>query len=412
MARELREGIRALEPATSAALGILALASGIYTYIGVKSLLDGSSAFSNFAAFAYSSAVSVAIYVFWSYILKFLPLLKTGDSKLKMVAAMFIGSAAIVAMSSWLNAAALAGSAAVEQHLAVTVEKYQAALEQTQENALAAQGLLPDIRIAAKRFGELAKKERTEGALTGTSGSGTVVQALGQMAGELESIEKQIVDSRAAVESLYTQAGQHLKRMRELVAGQGAVAKRSIEFAEESVQIAGLIAELKQTSVAPAVKRVALDLGRAFVPPAPDARSASVRAAQSMVVENVRLAITSQSAALTTAADQVLEAPAVLAPRFTPISTAEAVLVYWDSFIPSWAGAVSIDLLPAVIVLILWAVMGAIRSHEDPLPSDSSMTLRDMEAALDALHRIELKRALIRDSENPDGAEDEVDPSK
>jgi hypothetical protein len=30
----------------------------------------------------------------------------------------------IVAMSSWLNAAALAGSAAVEQHLAITLEDY------------------------------------------------------------------------------------------------------------------------------------------------------------------------------------------------------------------------------------------------------------------------------------------------
>lgn len=50
-------------------------------------------------------------------------------------------------MSSWLNAAVLAGSAAIEPHLANTVEGYQEALQQTHENALAAQGYLPDIRI-------------------------------------------------------------------------------------------------------------------------------------------------------------------------------------------------------------------------------------------------------------------------
>jgi hypothetical protein len=47
-----------------------------------------------------------------------------------------VGSLAIVAMSSWLNAAALAGSAAVEQHLERAVRDYQTALEQAHDIAL------------------------------------------------------------------------------------------------------------------------------------------------------------------------------------------------------------------------------------------------------------------------------------
>ena len=61
---------------------------------------------------------------------------------------MAVGSAMIVAMSSWLNAAALAGSAAVEQHLAVTLEDYTADLDQAHGNALGALSLLPDIQRA------------------------------------------------------------------------------------------------------------------------------------------------------------------------------------------------------------------------------------------------------------------------
>ena len=41
--------------------------------------------------------------------------------------------------------------------------------------------------------------------------------------------------------------------------------------------------------------------------------------------------------------------------RFQSLSTAEAVLRYAADFIPSWAGAISIDLMPAVLVLILFA---------------------------------------------------------
>lgn len=396
MARELRHDLSSLEPMTSSALGILALTSGIYTYIGVKGLLDGSSGLSAYAAIAYSVAVSVGIYVFWTYILKFLPAMRQTNLRLRMVLAMMAGSVAIVAMSSWLNAAALAGSAAVEQHLAFTVEKYQEALEHTHENALAAQGLLPDIRIASSRFNKLAAREQSEGALTGTSGAGTVVQALTQMAGELSSLEKQIVASRENVASLYTQAGNHLRRMRELVAAQGGVSDRSIEFAEQSVQVAGIIAELKQSSVAPAVKRVAEDLGRAFVAPVADGGSEEVRQTQMEVVGSVQKSISEQSKALTAAAESVLNNPEVAAPRFTPISTAEAVLLYWENFIPSWAGAIAIDLLPAVLVIVIWVVQTAIREYEDPLPIEETMTLREMEAALDALARIEKKSHYAR----------------
>ena len=74
---------------------------------------------------------------------------------------MVVGSAMIVAMSSWLNAAALAGSAAVEQHLAVTLEDYTADLDQAHGNALGALSLLPDIQRAVGALRQ-ARRRRAE----------------------------------------------------------------------------------------------------------------------------------------------------------------------------------------------------------------------------------------------------------
>ena len=392
MARELKKGITDLSTTTSAALGILALASGVYTYIGVKGLLDGSNALTAGAAIAYSIAVSVGIYVFWTYMLRFFPLLRSTHRRVEMLLAMIVGSAAIVAMSSWLNAAALAGSAAVEQHLAEIVEDYQEALEQAHENALAAQGLLPDIRIAASNFDSLAADEAQGGALTGTSGSGTVVQLLSQISGQLRALDAQITSSKDSVDSLFEQGTAHLRRMRELVASQGAVDQRSIAFAEEAVQIAAIISELKQTSVAPAVKRAAEDLARSFIAPAPGGGTADLRTRQAGVIEGVRSAINEQSLRLSQAAETVLARPEVTVPRFTPISTAEAVLLYAGDFIPSWAGAISIDLMPGVIVFILFIVQSAIRTYEDPMPIEETMTLKEMQTAMAALRRIEQER--------------------
>ena len=65
--KELEGHLAWLDTFTPAALGVLAIASGVYTYLGVTSLLEDTGAMSFFAAVAYSVAVSVGIFVSWSY---------------------------------------------------------------------------------------------------------------------------------------------------------------------------------------------------------------------------------------------------------------------------------------------------------------------------------------------------------
>ena len=43
MSIALRQGIKQLEVTTRVTLAVLALASGVYTYLGVRSILDGSA---------------------------------------------------------------------------------------------------------------------------------------------------------------------------------------------------------------------------------------------------------------------------------------------------------------------------------------------------------------------------------
>eukprot|EP01035_Chromulina_nebulosa_P034950 gene34950-46955_t len=157
----------------------------------------------------------------------------------------------IVAMSSWLNASALAGAAAIQQHLAITVQNYTRDLDTANTNAIAAQGLLPDIQLASTRFAKLADAERA-GSLTGTSGSGTVVQLLTQMSGQLDALGQEVQASGKRVTALFEQGGKHLAKMRELISDRGPISTRSDAFASESLALMGVIANLQQTSVASA----------------------------------------------------------------------------------------------------------------------------------------------------------------
>ena len=388
MANDLRKARTGLETLTGATLAILALASGVYTYLGVRELLNGSTSVVFFGAVIYSVAVSVGIFGFWSYLMRFLPHVRTAKARRGLFFAMALGSAMIVAMSSWLNAAALAGGAALEQHLANTTERYQQTLEQAHDNALAAQSLLPDIQIASQRFERLAQEEASTGALTGTSGSGTVVQLLTQMARQLQTLAGEIEGSREPTEERFEEGGKHLSAMRRLVSQSGPVAARANAFAEEAVELAGTITALSQTSIAPAVKRAAEDLSRSFIAPVADGSTQDLAARQTDVVGRVERSVKEQSDALAAAADEILARPAVQPVRFTPLSAPEAVLLYARDFLPSWAGAISIDLLPAVLIVILCIVQIAIR-EEDGEHGEDEVTASQMMQAVRLYRRLE-----------------------
>ena len=213
-----------------------------------------------------------------------------------------------------------------------------------------------------------------------------------QMSGQLDGLGQEVQASAKRVSALYEQGGKHLAKMREMISDRGPIATRSDGFAAELLALMGVIANLQQTSVAPAVKRAATSLTSSFIAPAASGRNADLADRQTAVVGKVEGAIAQQAASLSDAADKILAMPRVEPVRFQPMSPAEAVLRYAGDFIPSWAGAISIDLMPAVLVLILCVVHAAIRREGLPAASASSVTVGEMLAALQMAREVEQAR--------------------
>ena len=394
MSSALREGVQRLEIMTRVTLGVLALASGVYTYLGVRDLLNGNATIVFFAAVIYAVAVSIGIYAFWTFLIRFLPHVTERKSRGLLFGCMALGSVMIIAMSAWLNASALAGAAAIQQHLAVSVQAYTRDLDRAHSNVLAVQSLVPDIQMAATRFSKLAEAERG-GSLTGTSGSGTVVQLLTQMSTQLENLAKEVTASGERAKTFYEQGGKHLAKMRELVSSRGPINERSDAFGAEAMSLMGVIASLQQTSVAPAVKRAADGLASGFIAPAAGGRG-DLADRQTSVVGKVESAVAAQSAALSAAADKILQEKRVEPERFQPLSTAEAVIRYAGDFLPSWAGAISIDLMPAVLVLIFCVVQANIRREGQPEAGAATMSAADILTALRLAREVENANAVVR----------------
>lgn len=388
-ARELSKHLQWLDSFTGAALGVLSAASGIYTYLGVRSLLDDTGAWTTFAALSYSIAVSVGIFVFWSYMLRLLPAVRSAASKLGLFLSMGLGCVAIIAMSSWLNAAALAGAAAVEQHLAHTVQNYQSALERTHSNAIAGQSLARDVARVRETFDGLSQQE-AGGDLSGIAGRGAVFRLLTQKSDELQGLEEQIAAQDRAVSQAFDQGNAILSRMRALSVEPGAIEGRSVRFAEEAVRLSGIIAELRQLNVAPLVNRAAVDLRDSVVLPDLDATSAEGRTAQQATIASVMGLLADRAETLTLASNEVLALPEAEEIEYTPLSAADAVIRYAGNFVPSWAGAIAIDLLPAVLVFILMVTQSAIRGGLGAHSVEETMTVSELRAALAAARALDI----------------------
>lgn len=409
-AKELEGHLAWLDTFTPAALGVLAIASGIYTYLGVSTLLEDTGAMRFFAAVAYSVAVSVGIFVFWSYMIRLLPSMRSAGGFIGLTVSTIVGSLAIIAMSSWLNAAALAGSAAVEQHLARTVQDYQAALEQAHEIALSGQALGREVQRAQEAFEALANQER-DGQLSGAAGEGAVFRVLSQKSDELRNLQDQIAQQQPLIEQAFDEGNAILGRMRALTVGAGPVDQRSVAFSEESVRLAGIISNLNQYSVAPLVARAAGDLPASVVLPDLDGRNPAIRDAQSATIASVLNALDQRSQTLRRAADEVLAMQPPLETAYNPISSADAVIRYAGNFVPAWAGAIAIDLLPAVLVFVLAITQAAIRSGRDGLSIEETLTLADLKAAISAMRDVEQAMGAADAEIRRRGAPDDPDPA-
>jgi hypothetical protein len=113
-------------------------------------------------------------------------------------------------------------------------------------------------------------------------------------------------------------------------------------------------------------------------------------------VSQVQQAVAAQSKALSAAADKILNDKPVEPARFVPLSPPEAILRYAGDFIPSWAGAISIDLLPAVLVIILAVAHAGIRREGTPVATLTSMSASDLITAIRLVREVEAEQDVAR----------------
>jgi hypothetical protein len=293
------------------------------------------------------------------------------------------------------------------------VQEYQASLEQSHTIAVSAQGLERDVARVRQSFEDLSEQEAT-GNLSGLAGRGAVFRVLRQKSEEMRGLETQIASQAPLVQAAFAEGNAILSRMRSLTVEPGPVEARSVLFSEEAVRLAGIITTLRQLSVAPLVARAAQDLSASVVLPELDGRTADNRSEQSATIASVLTVLAQRADTLRVAAEAVIAMPAPADTTYTPISAADAVIRYAGNFVPSWAGAIAIDLLPMVLVFIVAITQAAIRQGRGRAGVEDTLTMSEFRAALSTVRDVELalQRAEPGAAREPPPAKPKFQPLK
>ena len=115
----------------------------------------------------------------------------------------------------------------------------------------------------------------------------------------------------------------------------------------------------------------------------------TLRDEQQATVTSVLGVLAQRADTLKSAAESVIAMPPPVETSYTPISSAKAVIRYAENFVPSWAGAIAIDLLPMVLVFILAITQAAIRNGRARATLEDTLTMAEFRAALNAVRDVE-----------------------
>ncbi len=364
MVRALREGLGTVEATVRITVAILVLASGIGTWLGLRSLF-GDTIVALLGSLIYAAATAAGIFVFWSTLMRFLPHISDPKSRRAMIGIMALGSAMIVALSSWLNAAALAGPAALERHMSAALGNYARNLETARNNARTGLLLHREIELAAAEFERLAHSERVSGAFDDAPSTATVSGHFLPIATQLRQLAGEASASVSRIDDQFAQGSDHLMRMRQFIARSGSVQRRARAFAGETIALAGIVSTLRQIAIAPTLRHAVGDLSTALASAAAGrAVAAGAGEAGEASIHRLRTLIAAANAPSPNLHEATTLPPSL--PQFVALSPAEAILRHAGAFIPTWITAISIDLLPAMLILLLTVAHDAARRVDNP----------------------------------------------
>ena len=347
--------------ATDIVLFVLSVVSGYFTYQGALLALDQSNFVSGFSgsAFAFSTGVTAALFLFWRYALGIVPKMKTASTRLLGIGVVLLGGGFIVALSSWMNVMALAGAGAQEAHMRSGLKQYDQSLQSVFENARRVDRLIPDLEMAANQYANLARAEIRQGTLSGTAGKGGVADSLNAVRTKIKGLISTIRSSSNRAKTLRGKGQKYLKEMSGVLDSNKAITLRLSKFGDLAGELNRVIGDLNNHGLYGVVSRAMRGLAASTGLHGVSENNTRIASAQKNALARIVSDLKQTGEVIGNAADQLAKDAKVEHSAFERVGVAMAVFSYAGSLIPYWAGGIGLDLMPVVLILMLMLLSAA-----------------------------------------------------
>jgi len=340
-------------------LTLVAVSVCTAVFFGMRMLMGQAGLAAILLPLAFAAAVAVGLAVIWHMSVHSLPLLRTpGHSTAAMVLFGVVALAAI-AVSSWLTTTAISGSTAVRIYLSEQEEAARKALRTQYENNLLEQEIVPSVSNTAIELQRMADLELKTGSFSGRYGPGPTVEVLTRSSSAFQRVANEANDTRDRVEGKYATALQQLSDMRAAIGSNLPMEDKHRRVGQIIAQVQQTIAEIGNAGVLSSIRT--MQVANVNVTSAGSSAAA---------VKEVYAAIEQRTRKLQTEAERLQrQKKDVELVGFRDLGPGEAVIEYAGAVMSGWLVAVTVDLLPLLLIVLLFIRIGAARTQQGLLPA-------------------------------------------
>jgi hypothetical protein len=352
----LHEAAAAIRRLEAPVIGLITVAAGYYTYLGVSAIAPENDVYAKAGYALFAAAVSAGLYALWRAVMAQVPLLKAGGRVLAVpiIFAVIVFAAGV---STFFNVTGMVGAEAVAMHMHASLEGFSdataAASSQAQDGLRDAAAL----KLNQAKFERMAESERSNGGLSGGAGVGAVSGMLEQVSAVFAAAAREADDKIRKSELLGRDAEKSLAAMRALVEDPAlSLRVRTAKFADVAESLRLTLLELSRLEVASTIRQ-AVAASRELVKPALSSNKA-VAARQSATIGELQRMLADQES-LVEAAGKTVANP-LLGKPYQAITVYTAVIRHWMEFLPAALAALFVDLLPLPLLAMSCLVESAL----------------------------------------------------
>lgn len=373
---------------------LLAICSGYFTYDGAAmAITAGTADWRSYAgALVFSLSSSTAIYLLWTAAPVAVSKLETPLERALGMCITIFSAFLIACLSSWLNVASIAGTAAMVFHMNVLLVEFEGILEQRFTAIVSTKSLLPDLKQAQTLYLTRRESEFRRGAYTGIPGPGSVEQLLQSLSDQFGTLEGTFAIELARRDGIAKQARAQLDMMRQVTNQPGEANVRMDHLAREADKLRGLLSELDPRGLIKSLQRTLQAMPREVDLQSTSSRTSRGAKAQRAALERIHDELTKTIGQFGAELEILSKLPVPSVPAVTRLNAVEAVIRYPLQHAPFWAGGIALDATPTVLLLyamILMYVRGRAGLFDD---ASNDVTMKEAKVVLHALEAIRVGR--------------------